>query len=130
EKVDATQTCEFLQFDGIVCDKGINFRNLLWILKTFAIEIAGAEEVYFRPDYYPFTEPSVELSAIVPKIGPVEFGGAGIFRPEVTLPFGIKEPVIAWGLGVDRLFMAKYGITDIRDIVTKDIEWLRETTVL
>ncbi|MFX1253066.1 MAG: phenylalanine--tRNA ligase subunit alpha [Promethearchaeota archaeon] len=130
DKVDATHTCEFLQFDGIVCAKAINFRNLLWVLKTFAVEMAGAEEVYFRPDYYPFTEPSVELGAIVPKIGRIEFGGAGIFRPEVSVPFGLKEPVIAWGLGVDRLFMAKYGITDIREIITKDIEWLRDASVI
>jgi phenylalanyl-tRNA synthetase alpha chain len=77
--------------------------------------------------YFPFTSPSVELSALHPKLGFIEFGGSGIFRPEVTAPFGIKvtEPVIAWGLGIDRLFMVKRGITDIRELFTHNLKWLR-----
>jgi phenylalanyl-tRNA synthetase alpha chain len=56
----------------------------------------------------------------------LEFGGAGMFRQEVTLPLGIEVPVIAWGLGVDRLFMMKTGINDIRELFTQDLEWLRK----
>jgi phenylalanyl-tRNA synthetase alpha chain len=55
----------------------------------------------------------------------MEFGGSGIFRPEVTLPLGIEVPVLAWGLGVDRLFMMKAGINDIRYLFTQDLDWLR-----
>jgi phenylalanyl-tRNA synthetase alpha chain len=55
----------------------------------------------------------------------MEFGGSGIFRPELTLPLGIKVPVLAWGLGVDRLFMMKAGIDDIRYLFAQDLGWLR-----
>jgi len=60
----------------------------------------------------------------------MEFGGSGIFRPEVTLPLGINVPVIAWGLGVDRLFMMKAKIDDIRYLFTKDLEWLRNKELI
>ncbi len=125
DSVDATHLSEFNQMEGIVCDPTITFRDLLGVLKSFAIEIAGASEVKFRPDYYPFTSPSVELSALHPELGYIEFGGAGIFRPEVTAPFGIKDPVIAWGIGVDRLYMVNRGISDIREMFTQKLEWLR-----
>ena len=68
----------------------------------------------------------MELSAYKEGVGWLEFGGAGMFRQEVTLPLGIKVPVIAWGLGVDRLFMMKTGINDIRELFTQDLEWLRK----
>ena len=127
DTTDATHLSEFNQAEGIVCDPSITFRDLLGILETFAIEISEAPNYTFKPDYYPFTEPSVELSVKDPKIGHIEYGGAGIFRPEVTRPFGIDAPVIAWGLGVDRLFMVKYGITDIRELYSHKLDWLRST---
>lgn len=127
DSIDATHGVEFYQAEGIVCDPSITFRDLLGILKVFATDIAGASEVSFRPDYYPFTSPSVELSAKHPILGRIEFGGAGIFRPEVTQPFGIKHPVIAWGIGVDRLFMVKQEIKDIRELFSQNLTWLRET---
>ena len=129
DQIDATHAIEFNQTEGIICDPNITFRDLLGILKTFAIEVAGAEEVRFRPDYYPFTSPSVELSAKHPKLGYIEFGGAGIFRPEVTKPFGIDHPVLAWGLGVERLFMTKFNISDIRSLYSQDLDWLRSEKV-
>ena len=125
DQIDATHAIEFNQTEGIICDPDITFRDLLGMLKTFAVEVAGAEEVRFRPDYYPFTAPSVELSARHPVLGFVEFGGAGIFRPEVTKPFGIDYPVLAWGLGVGRLFMTKYEISDIRELYSQNLNWLR-----
>lgn len=125
DSVDATHLSEFNQLEGIVCDPSITFRDLLGILKTFAETVAGATEVRFKPDYYPFTSPSVELSAKHPKLGYIEFGGAGIFRPEVTVPFNISDPVIAWGLGVDRLYMVNRGINDIRELFSQNLEWLR-----
>jgi phenylalanyl-tRNA synthetase alpha chain len=120
---------EFNQVEGIVAEENLTLRDLLGILKTFAVEIAGAERVRLKPDYYPFTEPSVELSAYSKKNGWIEFGGSGIFRPEVTTPLGVKVPVIAWGLGIDRLFMIKAGIEDIRDVFSKNLDWLRRQKV-
>ncbi|MCJ7718671.1 phenylalanine--tRNA ligase subunit alpha [Candidatus Bathyarchaeota archaeon] len=125
EVLDQTHLTEFNQVEGIVVDENLNLRDLLGILMTFATEIAGANRVKMKPDYYPFTEPSVELSAYKEGYGWIEFGGSGIFRPEVTLPLGIKAPVIAWGLGIDRLFMMKAKINDIRCLFSKDLHWLR-----
>jgi len=125
DAVDTTHLAEFTHVEGIVVDPSITFRDLLGILKSFAVDIAQNENFKFRPDYYPFTEPSVELDVKDPNLGWIEFGGAGIFRPEVTKPFGIEEPVIAWGLGIERLFMVKHGITDIRELYSPKLEWLR-----
>jgi phenylalanyl-tRNA synthetase alpha chain len=129
EVVDKTHLSEFNQVEGIVVDETLTLRDLLGVLAKFAIEIAGADKVRFKPDYFPFTEPSVELSAYKKGYGWVEFGGSGIFRPEVTLPLGVKVPVIAWGLGVDRLFMMHAGIDDIRCIFSQDLDWLRRKQV-
>jgi len=128
--LDATHLIEFNQVDGFIVGKNLNFRSQLFILKQFAIEIAGAEDVKFFPDYYPFTEPSVQMSALHPQLGWVEFGGAGVLRPEITEPLGIKEPGIAWGLGIDRLAMFKLGIKDIRKLFTDDLEWLRNAEMV
>ncbi|MFH1224517.1 MAG: phenylalanine--tRNA ligase subunit alpha [Candidatus Diapherotrites archaeon] len=128
--VDATHLVEFNQCDGFIAGEGLNFRSLLGVLKQFALEVAGAEKVKFLPDYYPFTEPSVQLSALHPEMGWIEFAGAGIFRPEITENLGIKEPVIAWGMGIDRLAMFKLGIKDIRHLFSDDINWLRNAPLL
>lgn len=130
EVVDKTHLTEFNQVEGIIVDENLNLRDLLGVLEKFAIEIAGADEVKFRPDYFPFTEPSVELNAYKKGYGWIEFGGSGIFRPEVTLPLGIKEPVIAWGLGIDRLFMMRAGIQYIRQIFSYDLDWMRRKGVV
>jgi len=129
EITDKTHLSEFNQVEGIVIDENLTLKDLLGVLGKFAMEIAGADKVRFKPDYFPFTEPSVELSAYKEGYGWAEFGGSGIFRPEVTLPLGIKEPVIAWGLGVDRLFMMRAGIDDIRMIFSQDLDWLRRKQV-
>ena len=129
EITDKTHLSEFNQVEGIVIDENLTLKDLLGVLGKFAKEIAGADKIRFKPDYFPFTEPSVELSAYKKGYGWVEFGGSGIFRPEVTLPLGVKVPVIAWGLGVDRLFMMKAGIEDIRSIFSMDLDWLRRKQV-
>jgi phenylalanyl-tRNA synthetase alpha chain len=129
EITDKTHLSEFNQVEGIVIDENLTLKDLLGVLGKFALEIAGADKVRFKPDYFPFTEPSVELSAYKEGYGCVEFGGSGIFRPEVTLPLGIKAPVIAWGLGVDRLFMMRAGIDDIRMIFSQNLNWLRRKEV-
>jgi phenylalanyl-tRNA synthetase alpha chain len=130
EVVDKTHLPEFNQVEGIVVDEKLTLRDLLGVLEKFAVEIAGADKVMFKPDYFPFTEPSVELSAYKEGYGWIEFGGSGIFRPEVTLPLGVKVPVIAWGLGVDRLFMMRAGVDDIRYIFTQDLDWIRRRQVV
>lgn len=130
ELVDRTHLSEFNQVEGIVVGKDLTLRDLLGILERFAIDIAGADRVRFKPDYFPFTEPSVELSAYKEGYGWMEFGGSGMFRPEVTLPLGIDVPVLAWGLGVDRLFMMKAGINDIRYLFTHDLKWLRKKEMI
>ena len=123
--IDATHGVEFNQLGGFIIGEGLTFKNLLGILKEVTIELTGAEEVKFFPDYFPFTEPSVQISAKHPQFGWMELAGAGIFRPEMTEPLGIKEPVIAWGFGIDRLAMLKLGIEDIRELFTKKLDYLR-----
>jgi phenylalanyl-tRNA synthetase alpha chain len=129
EVTDRTHLTEFNQVEGIVVGENLTLRNLLGVLERFAVELAGADKVKFRPDYFPFTEPSVELAAYKEGYGWLEFGGSGIFRPELTEPLGVKVPVLAWGLGVDRLFMMKNQIDDIRDLFTQDLNWLRRKEV-
>ena len=82
EITDKTHLSEFNQVEGIVIDKNLNLKDLLGVLGKFAMEIAGADKVRFKPDYFPFTEPSVELSAYKEGYGWIEFGGSGIFRPK------------------------------------------------
>ena len=129
DPVDRTHLTEFNQVEGIVVGPNLSLRELLGVLERFAIDIAGADTVRFKPDYFPFTEPSVELQAYKKGYGWLEFGGSGIFRPELTLPLGIKVPVLAWGIGVDRLFMMRAGLDDIRMLFAQDLEWIRRQKV-
>lgn len=125
DQVDATHATDFFQVEGIVLGEDINFRTLLGLLTLFAKEMAQAQESKFLPAYFPFTEPSVELHVRHPKLGWMELGGAGLFRPEVTQPLGVTVPVIAWGLGLDRMAMVALGIHDIRDLFSVDLEKIR-----
>jgi phenylalanyl-tRNA synthetase alpha chain len=129
DTVDATHAVDFLQVEGIVLGEEVNFRKLLGLLRLFALEIARSEELKFVPDYFPFTEPSVEVQMKHPKLGWCELGGAGIFRREVTDPLGVKVPVAAWGLGLDRMAMVALGIDDIRELFSRNLNLLRETKV-
>ncbi len=125
DAVDATHAPDFYQVEGIVLGEDINFKALLGLLKLFGQEIAKAGDFQFRPAYFPFTEPSVELHVKHPELGWMELGGAGIFRPEVTKPLGVNVPVIAWGLGLDRMAMVALGIQDIRDLFSRDLDFVR-----
>ncbi len=127
DQVDATHATDFFQVEGIVLGKNINFRTLLGLLNLFAREVAQAKEVKFLPAYFPFTEPSVEMHVRHPRLGWMELGGAGLFRPEVTLPLGVDVPVIAWGLGLDRMAMVALGIHDIRELFTDSLDLIRTT---
>jgi phenylalanyl-tRNA synthetase alpha chain len=125
DRVDATHLADFYQTEGIVLGEEVNLRTLLGLLKMFAEEVAGAKEVKYVPGYFPFTEPSVEVHIRHPELGWFELGGSGIFRPEVTRPLGIQVPVLAWGLGIDRMALMALGLNDLRELFTPDIEQVR-----
>jgi phenylalanyl-tRNA synthetase alpha chain len=125
DKVDATHLADFYQTEGIALGESVNLKTLLGLLKMFAVEVAGAKEFKFVPGYFPFTEPSVEIHIRHPELGWFELGGSGIFRPEVTKPLGIEVPVLAWGLGIDRMALVALGLNDLRDLFTADIEQVR-----
>ncbi|MFB6246265.1 MAG: phenylalanine--tRNA ligase subunit alpha [Candidatus Pacearchaeota archaeon] len=128
ETLDWSHSFEFNQTEGIVVDKNANFRHLLGYLKQFFRKM-GFDNVKFRPFYFPYTEPSVEIDAWHPEREEwVELGGAGILRPEVVIPLiGEYVPVLAWGPGLDRILMDYYKIQDIRDLYKNDISQLRKT---
>lgn len=129
--IDATHNCDFYQVEGIVVEEGTTLRHLFGLLKMFAKEFAETEQIKLVPGYFPFTEPSVELLAKHPKLGWIELGGAGIFRPEMVVPLlGKFIPVLAWGIGIDRIAMFKLGIKDIRKLFSHDLEFLRKTKLI
>ena len=106
----------FHQVDGIVIDEHASLATLLGILTAFYKKM-GFEKVQFKPAFYPYTEPSVDVMVYMESRKKwLEMGGSGIFRPEVTEPLGCKHPVLAWGLGIERLAMIRYGFTDIRQL--------------
>ncbi|MDR2493663.1 MAG: phenylalanine--tRNA ligase subunit alpha [Spirochaetaceae bacterium] len=125
DRVDATHLSDFYQTEGIVLGEEVNIRTLLGFLEMFALEVAGAKEVKYVPGYFPFTEPSVEVHIRHPVLGWFELGGSGIFRPEVTEALGVKVPVAAWGIGIDRMALMALGLNDLRDLFSYDIESTR-----
>lgn len=125
DRVDATHLADFYQTEGIVLGEEVNLRTLLGLLKMFAEEVAMAKEVKYVPGFFPFTEPSVEVHIKHPTLGWFELGGSGIFRPEVTEPLGVKVPVLAWGLGIDRMALTSMGLHDIRELFSSSIEDVR-----
>ncbi len=129
--VDATHLPDFNQVGGFVIEEGINFGHLKSLLRMFAEEFANTDEIRIKPSYFPFTEPSAELQAKHPEFGWIELAGSGIFRPELVKPLvGREVPVIAWGVGLDRLAMFKLGIKDIRQLFSHDLEFLRNVKVI
>jgi phenylalanyl-tRNA synthetase alpha chain len=125
DQVDATHGADFYQTEGIVLGEDVNLRTLLGILKMFAEEIAGAEDVKYVPGYFPFTEPSIEVHIKHPELGWFELGGSGIFRPEVSQALGVDVPVLAWGLGIDRMALMHLGLNDLRELFSPNIENVR-----
>ncbi len=126
ETLDWKHLFEFYQVDGIVIDPNANLQHLFGYLKEFYKKM-GYADVRLSPSHFPYTEPSVEVHVLHPERNEwVELGGAGIFRPEVVKPLlGIDVPVLAWGLGMERIITAYYGITDLREIYKNDIKYLR-----
>lgn len=124
ENVDSTHLPEFHQIEGICMEQGASFAMLVGLLKHFYARM-GFPQVRARPGYFPYTEPSLEVEVLWQGRW-LELGGAGIFRPEVTAPFGVEHPVLAWGLGLERLAMLRLGLDDIRQLYLPDLQWLRE----
>lgn len=141
DEVDATHSPVFHQIEGLVVDKGISMCDLKGILEQFAHEIYGPEtEVKFRPSFFPFTEPSVEVDVTCSECGGkgcrvckgsgwIEILGAGMVHPKVLKTCGIDPDIysgFAFGIGLDRLTTTRYKISDIRLIFENDLRFLSQ----
>ena len=138
---DATHTPMFHQVEGLVIDKSANVANMRWVLEEFCkayFEVPSVK-MRFRPSFFPFTEPSLEVDIQCDrsKPGEVRFGegsdwmeilGCGMVHPNV-LRFGGLDPDeyqgFAWGMGIDRIAMLKYGMPDLRAFFDADVRWLQ-----
>ena len=137
---DATHTPMFHQVEGLVVDKTANVANLKWVLEEFckAFFEVPSLNMRFRPSYFPFTEPSMEVDIQCDRSQPgeVRFGegsdwmeilGCGMVHPNVLRAGGLDPEVyqgFAWGMGIDRIAMLKYGMPDLRAFFDADIRWL------
>ena len=141
DEVDATHSPVFHQMEGLVVDKGITMCDLKGVLEQFAREIYGEEtKVKFRPSFFPFTEPSVEVDVSCSECGGkgcrvckgsgwIEILGAGMVHPNVLRRCGIDPEVysgFAFGIGIDRLAITRYKISDIRLLFENDVRFLEQ----
>ncbi len=125
EKVSYKHLVEFTQIEGVVVGKDANLRNLMGIQREFYKRI-GITKIKFWPTFFPYTEPSLQTMVYNERLKKwVELFGMGIFRPEVTKPLGITKPVLAWGGGIERIAMLKYGLDDVREFYNNNLSWLR-----
>jgi len=125
DAIDCKHLPEFHQIEGVVMEDGANLAQLIGTIETFYRRL-GFTRVKFRPGFFPYTEPSMEPEGQALDGRWMELGGSGVFRPEVTAPLGLKAPVLAWGLGLERVIMALEGIADIRELYLSDLDWLRD----
>ncbi len=139
EDLDATHEHTFYQFEGVYVDKGINAGNLIATLQAFLSDYFGQElQAKIQPFYFPFTEPSFEFAVQRPAILKknnsteqqwLELGGCGMIHPNVLKEAGIDPAVytgFAWGFGIERMVLMKYGIEDIRHFESGKLEFLRQ----
>lgn len=141
DAVDATHSPIFYQMEGLVIDKGVTFADLKGTLELFAKKMFGDKVVTkFRPHHFPFTEPSAEMDAtcfvcggegcrVCKGSGWIEILGCGMVHPEVLRNCGVDPEVysgFAFGFGVDRMVMLKYGIDDIRLLYESDMRFLNQ----
>ena len=141
DEVDATHSPVFHQIEGLVVDKGITMCDLKGVLEQFAREIYGPDtKVKFRPSFFPFTEPSVEVDVTCSECGGkgcrvckgsgwIEILGAGMVHPNVLRMCGIDPEVysgFAFGIGLDRLTTTRYKISDIRLLFENDKRFLEQ----
>ena len=129
EATDFKHLAEFIQVEGIVAWEGATFGQLMGILKEFYRKL-GFEKVRFRPSYFPYTEPSLEVEVYFEeKEEWIELGGAGVFRPEMTKPLCDVYPVLAWGLSLERPMILKGDMKDIRTFYRNELDWLKSSRV-
>jgi phenylalanyl-tRNA synthetase alpha chain len=136
---DQTHTPMFHQIEGLVVDKNIHMGHLKWTLETFVGRFFETSDVTvrFRPHHFPFTEPSAEMDVRCDRSGGevkvgqgndwLEILGCGMVHPNVLRLCGVDPDEwqgFAWGLGVDRMAMLKYGVPDLRDMFASDTRWL------
>ncbi|CDI06173.1 phenylalanine--tRNA ligase subunit alpha [Candidatus Nitrosotenuis uzonensis] len=125
EKVSYKHLVEFNQVEGIVIGNKVSLRDLMGIQTEFYRKM-GLNKIKFWPTFFPYTEPSLQTMVYNDRLDKwVELFGMGIFRPEVTRPFGITKPVLAWGGGIERIAMLKYGLDDVREFYNNNLSWLR-----
>lgn len=126
---DATHFPMFHQMEGLMVDRNVTMANLKTVLRVFATNYLGDDvEIRFRPSFFPFTEPSVEVDFFWNDAW-IEFGGAGMVDPAVFEAVGYDPEQVsgfAFGLGVERLCMRRHGITDIRDLYSGDLRFLSQ----
>ena len=128
EAVDATHSHTFHQVDLLAVDEGLTLADLKGTFAHLVRLLFGDVEIRFRPDFFPFVEPGVEV-AVKWGDGWLELGGAGMVHPSILSAMGIdseRYTGFAWGLGIDRMPMAKYGIDDIRLFTENDLRFLRQ----
>jgi phenylalanyl-tRNA synthetase alpha chain len=130
EATDKTHEVQFHQFEGLVVEENITMANLKYALYTFIKNLFGDDvEIRFRPGYFPFVEPGVEIDMRKKDGSWVEVLGAGMVNKEVLNNVGIdsnKYTGFAFGVGVDRIAMLKYGIDDIRSLYTGDLRLINQ----
>lgn len=125
EKVTKGHLAEFFQIEGVVTKPDASIRELMGLQMEFYHKL-GIQKVRFWPTFFPYTEPSLQSMVYIENVDKwLELFGMGIFRDEVTLPMNIRNPVLAWGGGLERLAMLRLGIDDIRTLYSNKIEWLR-----
>jgi phenylalanyl-tRNA synthetase alpha chain len=130
ENLDYKHLAEFYQMDGIIVGRGLNVRHLMGFLTEFYKKL-GMSDVKLWPTYFPYTEPSLEVVGYSKATKSwIELSGSGVFRPEVTVPLGVKVPVLAWGPGIERLMLMRFGLDDMRALYGADIDWLRRRVEL
>lgn len=129
EATDATHEAEFFQFEGLYVDKKVSMTHLKGVLETFFKEFLGADtEIRFRPSYFPFTEPSVEVD-IRWKGKWLEVLGGGLVHPDVLRAGGIDPTEwqgFAFGGGIDRFVLLKYEVDDIRHLYSGDLRVINQ----
>ncbi|MFH1785411.1 MAG: phenylalanine--tRNA ligase subunit alpha [Candidatus Micrarchaeota archaeon] len=124
EATDYKHLAEFHQVEGIIAWENAKFTDLLGVLKEFYRKL-GFENIRFRPSFFPYTEPSLEIEVYFEKKKQwLELGGAGIFRPEVSIPLAGVYPVLAWGLSLERPLMLLLELEDIRTFYKNDVDFL------
>lgn len=125
EKVSYKHLVEFHQVEGVATSQGISLRDLMGLQKEFYAKM-GIKKVKFWPTFFPYTEPSLQSMIYNEKMEKwIELFGMGIFRPEVTEPLGMKNPVLAWGGGLERIAMLRFGLDDVRELYSNKLAWLR-----